>query len=249
MLSKYIWNRIRLLWGFMTGNTKIADRGDTAVVCVGMQTSSKYGACPGAQVDSDSMASLLARYGNVQLLQNGGATISSVSAAMKAGAEKKLFIFYYSGHGGQGKDAKGQNGVSEYLCLNNGPLHDYDIWNIVSQAKGRVVMVFDCCHSATMFRDQSSEPEEPFDNAGFSFSMLQGPLALGEVNLLVWSGCPANSYSYGDANGGVLTNGLRKGFSESDTYDDAWRRMERAARSQRPARTVIGSGFGGLVFR
>lgn len=249
MLSKYIWNRIKLLWGLMTGSAKISDRGDTSIVCVGMQVSSKYGACPGAQLDSSSMASLLSRYGNVQLLQNKQATTSSVTVALKSAVQSKLCIFYYSGHGGQEKNSRGQMGVSEFLCLNNGALHDYDIWNIVSQARGRVVMVFDCCHSATMFRDQAVSGPGAFRNTGFSFQMLREPLAMGEVNLLVWSGCPADDFSYGDANGGVFTNGIRKSFSESDTYGEVWDRAAKTARDQHPVRTVLGSGFNGLVFR
>lgn len=249
MFSKSVWNKIKLLWGLMTGKAKMTDRGDTAIVCVGMQISSKYGACPGSQLDSDSMASILSRYGNVQLMQNKQATVSSVTSALQAAVQSKLCIFYYSGHGGQERNSKGEGGMSEFLCLNNGPLHDYDIWKIVSQAKGRVVMVFDCCHSATMFRDQSATDLKPFENTGFSFEMLKGPLAMGEVNLLVWSGCPANDYSYGDNNGGVFTNGIRRGFSQSDTYNDVWDRASRAAKSQRPSRTVLGTGFDGLVFR
>lgn len=249
MLSKYIWNKIVVLWRRMTGSAKVVDRGDTAIVCVGMQVSSKYGACPGAQLDSDSMTSILSRYGNVQLMQNKQATVASVTSALQAAVQSKLCIFYYSGHGGQERNSKGEGGMSEFLCLNNGPLHDYDIWKIVSQSKGRVVMIFDCCHSATMFRDQSATDLKPFENTGFSFQMLHGPMALADVNLLVWSGCPANDYSYGDDNGGVFTNGIRKGFNGSDTYDDVWNRASRAAKAQKPARTILGTGFGGTVFR
>jgi len=254
-------DKIKLLWNMLVGKAKLTSRKDTAVVCVGMQTSAKYGACPGAQVDSTSMASRLGKYGSVTLLQSRNATTTAVSEALRGALEKDLCIFYYSGHGGQRRDPKGENGMSEFLCLNNGPLPDYEIWNMVSKAKGRVVMIFDCCHSATMFREAtaSSDVEQPeVVNLGFRFKMLEGVAtardnseveAAKSHGILVWSGCPANSYSYGDDNGGVLTNGIKKGMKSGATYDSVWETAKKAAKSQNPVRTVIGSGFDGLVFR
>lgn len=256
-----IIDKIKLLWGLITGGAKLASRKDTAIVCVGMQTSAKYGACPGARVDSTSMSNKLSQYGNVTLLQDRAATTASVAQALSAALQKDLCIFYYSGHGGQQRDAKGENGVSEFLCLNNGPLRDYEIWNLISQAKGRVVMVFDCCHSATMFREAmaSSDVEQPeIINLGFRFKMLKNAVmtrdegtaeAAKSHGILCWAGCPASSYSYGDDNGGVFTNGIKKGMKSGATYDSVWETAKKAAKSQMPVRTVIGSGFDGLVFR
>lgn len=252
-------DKIKLLWNMIVGKAKLASRKDTAVVCVGMQTSAKYGVCPGAQVDSDTMAGRLSNYGSVTLLQNRNATTAAVAQALRGALEKDLCIFYYSGHGGQQKDPKGQGGISEFLCLNNGPLHDYEIWNMISGAKGRVVLIFDCCHSATMFREIGDDGvDTEFMNLGFGFKMLWNAAASREDGtaeaakshgILVWAGCPANSYSYGDNNGGVLTNGIKKGLKSGATYDSVWETAKKAAKSQMPVRTVIGSGFDGLVFR
>lgn len=248
-LIEFIIDKIKLAFGLMTGKAKIANKSDTAVVCIGMQQSAKYGSCPGSTLDSNSMAALLSKYGDVTLLQDRNATIEAVRLALINALNSKLCIFYYSGHGGQKQDRNGQNGISEYLCLNNGPLHDYEIWDLISKSKGRVVMIFDCCHSATMYRDHVFGGVEKFKNTGFAFKMLQVPLTLDTKNILVWSGCPANDYSYGSDEGGVFTNGIRSKFESSDTYDEVWKRAKNFAKSQHPVRTILGEGFDGPVFK
>ena len=184
-LIEFIKNKIKLAFGLMTGKAKIANKSDTTVVCIGMQHSAKYGSCPGSTLDSNAMAALLSKYGDVTLLQDRNATIEAVRLALINALNSKLCIFYYSGHGGQKQDRNGQNGISEYLCLNNGPLHDYEIWDLISKSKGRVVMIFDCCHSATMYRDHVFGGVEKFKNTGFAFKMLQVPLTLDTKNILV----------------------------------------------------------------
>ena len=232
------------------GDAKIASKKDTAIVVVGMENSKKWGKCLGAEVDAKHMSSLLKPYGDMEVLRDGSATVKSVHEAISRAVQKPLCIFYYSGHGGRERNKSGVNGWSEFLCLNDAGLHDFDLWSVIQQSNGRVVAIFDCCHSATMFRAAGEEVEEAPEMTGFSFSMLRGPLMAGsDVNLLSWSGCPSESYSYGGADGGVLTNGLLKGFSASHTYDEAWDRMKRNAASQGPVRTVIGTGFKGTVFR
>ena len=226
-----------------------SEKQDTYVLCVGMQTSRKFGGCPGARLDSNEMAKLLGNYGKVVLLQDKAANNMSVTRCIDEGVRHPLFILYYSGHGGQMRDRQGEGGKSEFLCLDNGPLHDYTIWDHICEAKGRVVMIFDCCHSATMFR---SLPSKKVENVGFQFSMIRSIARSSESSdndILVWSGCPADDFSYGDDSGGVFTNGIRNGFSDDDTYEQVWNRASKAAKDQRPVKTVIGAGFGGKAFR
>lgn len=250
-LFKYLWNLV-------TGDAKLESSKDTACVVVGMQNSAKFGACPGAKYDSDRMKKLLGKYGSTVLLQDKAATASSVASALAQACRKDLAIFFYSGHGGRVRNPKAQDGsgYSEHLCCNNGALYDYTIWSIVSQAKGRVVMIFDCCHSATMHRSVGDADDR---NYGFEFKLLSymapGPQSPDPSasskgpSFLVWSGCPADSYSYGDEKGGVLTNGILDAYKKDRTYDEVWRRAEFLAHDQHPVRTVIGDGFDGKVFR
>lgn len=243
---------VKYLVGFFKGTARFEGKGDTAIVCVGMERSGKYGPCPGAGVDSERMRKLLSGYGAVAFLQDGKATVSSVRNALSTACQKDLCIFFYSGHGGRVRNPKASDGsgYSEYLCLNNGALYDYSIWDVVSKAEGRVVMIFDCCHSATMFRTAGDGDTWKIDT-GFPFSML-GRIAVAQgpgKGMLVWSGCPADNYSYGDANGGVLTNGILKAYGSSRSYDEVWKKAAASAAGQNPVRTVVGKGFDGPVFR
>ena len=247
-LMSRIWDRIKG-WFCRLSGKRCGRSPGTHVLVVGMEKSASYGGCPGSRVDATRMSKILSAYGDVKILLDGGATRKSVSEALSEALQGDLCIFYYSGHGGQHADPKGQGGKSEYLCLDDGPLPDYDIWRMISAAKGRVFMVFDCCHSATMFRSEGFDAM--FRNTGFKFGMLsEAALALEDMDLLIWSGCPADDYSYGDADGGVFTNGIRKGLGKkSPTYDSVWETARDFAKSQRPSRTMMGAGFSGPVFR
>lgn len=248
---KTIAGLFRYLVGLVKGTVKHEDKGDTACLCVGMQSSSKYGACPGAYLDATRMGRLLSKYGSTVCIGDKKATVASVRSAMQKACEKKLAIIFYSGHGGRVRNPRAQDGsgYSEHLCLNNGALYDYDIWSVVSKAKGRVVLIFDCCHSATMYRSSAKYNSYVF-NRGFEFSLLRGmAFSQGRNNILVWSGCPADSYSYGGDSGGILTNGILDSYRKGRTYDEVWRYATRTAKDQRPVRTVIGEGFDGPVFR
>ena len=255
-----LFSFFRGLWLRLFG--KSASKSGTSVLCVGMQNSSKYGACPGAALDSSRMAKLLGSYGKTVLLQNSQATTAFVKSEMEHAVQSDLAIIFYSGHGGRVRNPKAQDGsgYSEHLCLNNGPMYDFTIWDVISKAKGRVVLIFDCCHSATMHRSATdvAEPvqigdecaEDHWTPAPFTFRMLQGMAKRASAGgILVWAGCPADNYSYGDDSGGVLTNGILKAFHKDRTYDEVWRKAARLASGQGPCRTVVGSGFGGLVFR
>ncbi len=248
-----LFRKIRGLWLRMFGNT--ASKSGTSVLCIGMQSSAKYGQCPGAMIDASRMAKLLGKYGKTVLLQSAQATTASVKAALENAVKSDLAIVFYSGHGGRVRNPKAQDGsgYSEHLCLNNGPMYDFAIWDVISKARGRVVTIFDCCHSATMHRSAAEDgPQEElgWKPAPFTFGMLRGVASAASAKgVLVWAGCPSDSYSYGDDSGGVLTNGILGAFHKDRTYGEVWKKASALARDQGPCRTVVGGGFGGLVFR
>ena len=130
-------------------------------MCVGMESSQRFGACPGCEIDARSLDSLMKKFGyNGEVLISGQATKEAVAGKLKDGIERTsedgLFLFFYSGHGGQehlgGKEPDGSDRMDEYLCLYDAHMLDDEIWDIVSKCKGRVFLYFDACHSATMYR-------------------------------------------------------------------------------------------------
>ena len=212
---------------------------DTGIVCVGMGVSAKYGACPGAALDAQTMNTILSKYGNPTVLVNQQATKAAVVNALKEAAKKDLMIFFYSGHGGQERvgDLNGEPDLkNEHLCLYNTYMLDNEIWEIVKGAKGRVVLIFDCCHSETMFRDPGVDLE------GIVARAAQERDA-SNVRMLCWSGCPDSSYSYGGNDGGVLTNAIRDAWKKGSTYKNVWGRASKTAKGQNPRKTVIGKSF------
>lgn len=215
------------------------DTSHTAAVVIGVEKG-KYGSCPGAIADSSRMKNLLRDYTkDVTLLQNNQATRAAVSVALSKGASKDLLIVYYSGHGGQAGrgDSSEADGKDEYLCLYDGALYDNDIWKVVNMAK-RTFLIFDCCHSETMYRAIEARTAQ-VRAAG------EGP------TMLCWSGCPDNTYSYGDVDGGKFTNAFMKAFDRRMTYGQVWTRLSNDAglkSYQTPRKTQIGK-WTGLVFR
>lgn len=230
---KNLINRILSFFNIVTKDS------DTAAVVIGVERG-KYGDCPGAVADSHRMANLLKNYtSNVTLLQNQFATCGNVINALAKAASKDLLVVYYSGHGGQAGrgDPSEADGKDEYLCLYDGSIYDNELWKIVNSAK-RTFLIFDCCHSETMYRAIQARANQVS-------AMGQTP------EMLCWSGCPDNTYSYGDSGGGKFTNALLKAYSAGKSYDEVWKDIEKSkslARYQTPRRTKYGK-WNTLVFR
>ena len=157
------------------GSTTAQSDGKVTYLCVGMETSRRFGECPGCEKDAKTMTSIFKDglgYSGITLFSEE-ATKAKVVSLLRDGVAKTpedgLFIFSYSGHGGQealgGKEPDGSDSEDEYLCLYDTYMLDDEIWGIVSECKGRVFLYFDCCHSATMYRSIKSEKAARFSAA------------------------------------------------------------------------------------
>lgn len=247
-------------------------------LCVGMEQSARFGSCPGCELDAQRMFNILNGKLGYQgdMLISTAATKSAVVFKLKAGIEATppdgLFIFSYSGHGGQeylgGKEPDGSDSPDEYLCLYDSHMLDDEIWEIVSKCRGRVFLYFDACHSATMYRGVAAElsvkPGEAkalaadmvkskgfkFDTEKFLVARALSDNGLGAVRILCWSGCKEAEYSYGSSRGGELTNALVKHWKKGITYKTLWPLMvstvQKSEPSQHPVETGIGGGFDGV---
>lgn len=226
----------------------------TYAVVIGMENSRFAGACPGAKLDSDRMYSLISKYAqNTALLQDDKATRESVRSAIEtavAKSENGLFILYYSGHGGSDPfpdtGIEETDGKDEYLCLYDNYFRDNEVWSLISKCKGRVFLLFDCCHSRTQFRDTN-------------ITLLRAiPLSTtwhedGILPMQCWSGCPDDTYSYGASTGGQFTNTLLKYFKDTMTYEGLWKKIESDSSLKQyeiVQRTIMGKDFSDhLMFR
>ena len=221
-------------------------------LCVGMESSARFGACPGCKKDAESLSALMADkfgYTGTTLISEKAtkaAVVQKLKEGLEATPEDGLFLFFYSGHGGSDKfwdtGADETDGKDEFYCLYDTYLRDNEMWRLISKAKGRVLLINDCCHSQSLFHAPSCR--------GITMKKCD-PLAAthtapGTISMQCWSGCPDNTYSYGSSTGGQFTNTLLKYFHPAKTYDYLWEEIERDANLQRfeeVQRTVMGTGF------
>lgn len=226
----------------------------TYAVVIGMENSQFAGSCPGAKLDSDRMYSLISKYAqNTVLLQDAKATRVNVRNAIEnaiSKCENGLFILYYSGHGGSSPFSdtgiEETDGRDEYLCLYDNYFRDNEVWNLISKCKGRCLIIADCCHSRSIYRNTN-------------FTLLKAiPLSVtwhedGVLPMQCWSGCPDDTYSYGSSTGGQFTNTLLKYYKASMTYDELWKKIENDTmlkRYETVQRTIMGTDFSNVpVFR
>lgn len=195
----------------------------TSVVVVGVENG-YAGKCYGALSDAAGMKTRLSKYSTkVTVFKDKTATAAAVKAALEEAVKNDLAIFYFSGHGGTYKfndtGAEEVDGKDEYICCYDYSIRDNDIWKIICKSKGRVMLMFDCCHSETMFR-----------TSGFTFKKAQtlcaGSQRAAVPNMLCWSGCPDSGSSYGTSAGGKFTIALKSATSStSTTYDKAWKKI------------------------
>lgn len=235
------------------------DKNKRYAIIIGVETS-KWGSCPGSRKDSNMMYDMISQYtSNIVRLNDSSATVNKVRDALKEQIEKVtedgICYITYSGHGGQTpKKTNASNetdGKDEFLCLYDGYILDDELWTIFGECKGRIFVVFDCCHSSTMFRLPSEPVDENLDDAENRLP-LDTPFfarfenARSSISMFVISGCDESTVSWGDSiQGGVLTSSLKRAFDKCLTYKEWWNktRIDNAFKKvkQVPIATRIGS--------
>lgn len=226
--------------GCINGIDQIVSGEKTSAVVIGVENGIFAGKCPGSLKDADDMAKLLKKHtSDVQVLKDQKATAAAVYSAISKAVKSDLAIIYFSGHGGSeyspGSDEA--DGCDEYICCFDQALLDNEIWTLICHARGRVFLIFDCCHSETMFKSLGMK----FNLAQRVFSSAKG---VKMPSMLCWSGCPDDSYSYGSDYGGEFTSALLRYAQSSKSYDDVWKKLSRdasLAAKQQVRATKIGS--------
>lgn len=256
MKSVFSWLK-RIFGKIFGGAVKRTDISRYAVV-IGVENSRRFGACPGARHDSLQMKRLLGDKAALEYLSDANATKAHVVQMMKDMIDKVpqdgIFILTYSGHGGSQKFADTKNEADskdEYLCLYDTYLKEDDIWDMVTKCRGKVFLFFDCCHSETMFRAPAVPPADLMKDEEIAAEVCgagarDAKIPDSPVNMLVWSGCPDNTYSYGDTSGGLFTNALLDALNHGKrTYAQIWQHIKAdkslSQYTQRPQQTVLGN--------
>ena len=171
--------------------------------------------CWGCEQDADAITGLLRRLGyEVSTLKTANATQSRVVDALRSATQLRegdIFVFYYSGHGGQQPDQAGAgkdelDGQDETLVLYDGELRDDDLNDVwLGLRPGvRVVMISRHCNSGSNYKAPGINltmptPLAPVD-ARASLRM--------QAQLIHLGGCRDSKTSQGFANGGLFTLAL-----------------------------------------
>lgn len=214
------------------------DKNKKFALVVGME-SSKWGVCPGADLDSRTMYGMVSQYtDNIVRLNNKQATVAAFKKALTEQIEKVpedgLLILTYSGHGGQynkSSTAKDEtDGRDEFLCLYDGALIDNDLWEMFGWCKGRILFIADCCHSGTIYRlpteqEEGVEEEDRLPLEKPFFAKFENVRDVAR-RMLVISGCGEETVSWGDSkNGGVLSSSMKRAFNKCLTYREWWNKF------------------------
>ena len=239
---KKLITKLKKLFGFYKNKESVFDESTTSIVIAGVENSPKWGSCSGALRDCDTFKKIVSKASdnfNIVVLKNEAATVAAWKSAVEKAIQKPLAIIFYSGHGGSdkthvlGSGSNEEDGIDEFLCLYDKPLLDDEIWEIISKSTGKVFLVFDCCHSGTMFKSiifgEDSEQTEigkfhPIDFSKFFKENLkekeqQPSQSTDGFSMLCWSACADNTVARGSSFGGIFTNAIEKLFGVGDTYE------------------------------
>jgi hypothetical protein len=172
--------------------------------------------CGGCELDVDNMARILEPLGyQIQTLKTAEATHDKILSSLYRAAENRvagdIFVFYYSGHGGQQPDISGDelDGKDETLVAYDREIIDDKIHKAFTKFESGVyiIMLSDSCNSGTNYRGRM--------NVSVNEETIFRPVARKtkkEVNikaqLIHLGGCRDGFISEGYQGGGAFTMAL-----------------------------------------
>ena len=213
------------------------------------------GECPGCDNDMNVMLQLCGARGipatslfnetatQFRFLSACATAALSLRPAAEAG-RSPLLLIYVSGHGGQVPDLTGDesDGMSETICLWDGPLVDDILWAALCSVPAgvRVSFITDTCNSGSNYRAP----------AGYGRAIRarrnREPGVI-SCSLLHFGGCNDGESSYGFDSGGVFTSKLSASLPEASTWADWFKSAaSKMPRNQTPVMVEVGPSFSHL---
>lgn len=189
------------------------------MLCVGMEHSEFAGDAPDCKLAiSRFFNAVKARCNYAKALYNNDATKDAVLKELKKICEADLAVFVYNGHGGQALGKLFEtDGRDEFLGLYDAPLYDNEIWNVISKAKGRVFLIFDCCYAGGMYRDRDSALILP--------SLMPRDVE-NPMDILCWASSSEGNVSYTALGvGGIFMKALTSYIDAGFTYNEIWKKI------------------------
>lgn len=168
--------------------------------------------CWGCELDVDNIEHILRPIGyQITTLKTEQATHDNIIQALKSAAEalkpEDIFIFYFSGHGGQQPDFNSDemDGKDETLVAYDRDIVDDELNEIwLSFKKGtRIVMISDSCNSGTNYKNVRD-----ITTASPIALIQKGALIKMEAQMIHFGGCRDGFTSSGYLGGGAFTIAL-----------------------------------------
>lgn len=197
--------------------------------------------CSGCEDDVDTMRRILFDEGfRVRMLKTRDARAASVLDSLGSYPEimrkGDIFVFYYSGHGGQAWDYGGdeEDNYDETLYLYDRRIIDDQLARIWHRFRPgvRIVMISDSCHSETSSRNVTKTRfDVPLD---LKMSARRGQRRSEDdmkTTLLHLAGCRDEGESEGLSYGGAFTVALRNVWDDGD-FSGSYRDLSDAIRTR-----------------
>ena len=213
--------------------------------------------CYGCELDVDNIELILSQIDGyiINILKTKQATASAILQGIESAASTlnsgDIFVFYYSGHGGQQPDLNGDESdhKDETLVAYDREIIDDELANLWPRfANGvRIVMISDSCNSGTNYRFRRTITKEtPMD-----FGDIPGMKA----TMIHYSGCRDGGTSAGYQPGGVFTMALCDTWKNGNflgtyqqLYDDIVKILQSNKEEQEPLFNLIGNPSPDFLF-
>jgi hypothetical protein len=180
--------------------------------------------CWGCELDVDNIGRILSPLGyEIKTLKTAEATrngiLASLYRASENTAEGDIFVFYYSGHGGQQPDLNGDevDGQDETLVAYDREVIDDKIHEALTRFKPgvRVVMISDSCNSGSNYRGRMNVP---LNNEAIFRPVATKSNARVNINaqLIHIGGCRDGFTSAGYHGGGAFTMALCNAWQDGE---------------------------------
>jgi len=195
------------------------------------------GACAGSELDVDNIHRILYPLGyDVRTLKTEDAThdrilqdLEYASSILKSG---DIFVFYYSGHGGQQPDYNSDehDGKDETLCAYDRDIVDdelNEIWQKMIQGV-RIVMISDSCNAGTNYKNRGKNipvNPTPFQPIRRSENSTVRQM---KSQMIHMGGCFDGAGSAGWPEGGEFTIALCKAWQNGNfngNYQEFYRKI------------------------
>ncbi len=190
--------------------------------------------CWGCELDVDNVEHILAplKYQN-NILKTSAATAGAILSGLEDAAKKcaagDMFVFYFSGHGGQQPDTSGdeQDGRDETIVAYDREVLDDELNEIWPKFKAgvHIVMLSDSCNSGTNYKMSrmniaSSTPMRMFAQAPAAGDGKRGVSPAMKAQMLHYGGCRDGFTSSGYMSGGAFTQALCQTWNEGQFRGD-----------------------------